>query len=570
MKSNLFIAIVLFGVLVVPGIAAEPVIKIDDSSYESLLKAACCIQQVKTERTMTGGGLYLPGNDFWDAVVKFDLLDLPFIDIFSEQVKSAKRPVNHWESWARGESWPRGDDFVPDPRWLPMKFAPGIAERLFRVGRIDEGIAYLKEMLPPRDETDGMFAAGFVSGALVEQKRFDLAWQILNSGDERNRISNISVYIGACVRADTETHRVEALRALESLKTLLEQTDDENQRRSIRIMLASVLVKFGQYEEAVATAGHPSDATMSILAHQISHGTQEEIDYWFQRHREALGEERVTTSSSLLWTCLNAGKFLEAMDIIERNAGDISTESVFYQIPTRNVETDFRYNSRELVDRLIKQNAKITDNERRGGIPVYRQPFYPNVIKAQLNLGRVDEALGMFRTMDEFYLSQLFRDGGPEFAKVLSDFLFYSIKNLPTEEAKRLEAKAVEIFLNSKETYYDRDLNRDSLREMSNVRSHLISAYTQAAIRLMQEGETEKGNHFLEIATQKAKEEALRPSAQADAPLFSRDLSILCERLLLGGFFDETLRIVERYEGQYLLPVVHVRIAEQRAASGET
>ena len=594
---TLLLALMFF----LPAQADEPTIEIDNSSYESLFKAASQIRQIESERVriIGGVGLQLPNDRFWDTVVALDMLDLPFVEIFThqEEVASPVRGQGHLIF-----SIPE-DQVIPSDRRIAVMFAPGVAERLFYAGRIDDGVAFLTKLLPPRDETDGMLVTGFVSEALLEQQQFELAWQIAISGTDWQHTSRIAQYIERTIaktryeeqpsgyvsvrvsrspfipnEADAEVYWAEALRALDYLKVLVEQTDDENRRASLQSWLSNVMVSVGQYEEALALARHPTDIASRILRDRIAFGTQEEVDYWYQRLRQ-LHEGRTRThdwSHPLISHSVAVGQYLEALDIFEHLLDTASRRRDVWSITWRhsltiaehNVETNFRYNSQEVLDRLVEIYDRAVADMGVGLINTFNlpdpYPFFSNVVKAQLNLDLVDDALVSFRKLDRFLAVREIRDTGNRFANVLSEFLVYSI-NLPPEEAGRVEARAVEVFRNSRELFYNDRIRRNDRRPV-NV-SFLIDAYTQAAIRLARAGNTD--NHYLETAVQIAKEETLRQSEEADAPFYSNDLTKICERLIYGGFIDEALHIVDRFEGEFVLPVVHVLIAQHWATAGE-
>ena len=122
------LAVVLFGSFVSLAVAAE----IDDSSYESLFKTA---YQTEMQNGLT--------QETLEALLRFDALDL----------------ISHVEPSYRSKApseTSRARQRVADDVHI-------VAERLFRAGRIDEGMNFLKIMLPPQEPTDGMFVAGYVS-----------------------------------------------------------------------------------------------------------------------------------------------------------------------------------------------------------------------------------------------------------------------------------------------------------------------------------------------------------------------------------------------------------------------
>ena len=152
MKRLLFCALFLFAA---PALAQE----VDDTSYESLFKFAF---QLEMQNDLS--------RETLEALVKFDALDLMAL---VEPPYRRKAPSEMHGPRQR----------VADETFI-------VAERLFREKRIDEGVALLKAVLPPQAPDEGMLTAGYVSEALLEQKQFDLAWQIADSGRPLNRIED--------------------------------------------------------------------------------------------------------------------------------------------------------------------------------------------------------------------------------------------------------------------------------------------------------------------------------------------------------------------------------------------
>jgi len=495
---------------------------------------------------------------------------------------------------------------------------------LFRAGHIDEGIAFLKKMLPPQTPAEGMLALGYVSESLLEQKRFEEAWQLADNGPPQERADNIVQYIQRTIaknyyekepsnhawiphlppyipkKDDAEIYRAEANRALERLKKLLEQNAaDQEQVRVVsnqsaevinshaaKNLIAQSLAAVGRSDEAYALVKdeqYPSEILRIILKERCENGTPEEVERWFQKVRKLYDEGKINDGhvppeTTFIWYCLDAGKYLDAMDAIEgfakRSGGSErgwtgSPDGYFDRIPKHNLETGFRYNSKELLDRMIKYHDKSVDEEgvfviKGQRIRQNRFKFYSHIVKAQLNLGLVDDALESLRKIT----SSL------EALEALGDIMFYVLKHKTPKEASRIEAAAIKIFKNvgelkSKVTIVN---NGKVVGEEEHYMGDylLVNYYAQLAVRLMKDGEAEKGAKYLKTALDWAEAEQVRQEKKEGRELSSSQVERVCVALISDGYLDEAAEIADRIEKRYLMPNLHLQIAEKRAAAGET
>ena len=536
----------------------------DSSSYESLFKVAY-EHEMQSQNYLSHWAL--------DALVTFNGLDL---------VPLIQQPYQKME----GEAF--------NARHMAASFPRNVAERLFRAGRIDEGIALLKEMLPPQAPEEGMIAHGYISESLLEQKRFEEAWQLAISGPPLEQIGNIARYIERTMaktyyekepsgaawipnlppwipnEADAEIYQAEANRALEHLVKLSEQATDEQERTRFKYLIANTLAAVGRSEAAYALVENEQyqlGVLYTILRERHENGTLEEVDYWFQKVRkqyEVTTFDRHHTTANFLSRCIEYGKYHDAMDVIEKNDGRNrgvvgGADGYFDRIPKANVETNFRHNSKELVERMIQYHDKVADDESQGGIVARivtlnsqqvrqnRFQFYPRIVKAQLNLGLVDDALASLRKIT----SSL------EALETLGDIMFYVVKHKAPEEASRMEAEAIEMFKNV-----------DELKGRSMGDYYLVHYFARMAVRLMQDGEAEQGERYLKAAIDWADAEHVRQE-QKEGRRFNSHLTMgtVCGMLIEGGFLDEAADIVRRTEERLAMPGTHLRIANARAAA---
>ena len=532
--------------------------EIDDSSYESLFKAA-----YQSEKQLSYQAL--------DAIIQFNGLDLiPFI----------YQPYQKTE----GEAY--------NARHMAASNARNIAERLFRAGRIDEGIAFLTEMLPPQAPDEGMLACGYVSESLLEQKRFDEAWQIATSGPPQEQLRNVAQYIQRTIaknyyekepsgaawiphlppyvpnKEDAEIYRAEANRAFEYLQKLTGQVADDQQRTFFKYVVADALAALGRSDEAYALVENeadPSNVLRTILKERRENGTQEEVDQWFQKVRKLYDGGKIRggidwpAATTFIWYCLDAEKYLDAMDAIEshggRNMGTSgSPDGYFDRIPKLNVETEFRHNSKELIERMIKYHDKVAAAETLGSLGLLgwnnRFQFYPNIVKAQLNLGLVDDALASLRKIT----------CSLEALEALGDIAFYVHKHKTPEEASRIETEAIKIFRNVYEI---------KRQEMGDY--YLVDYYAKLAVRLMKDGEAEKGAQCLKTAFDKAEERHLQTEKEEGRRFNTHsEMGRVCASLISNGFLDEATEIVGRVEEHHVMPGTHLQLAGVWAEAGET
>jgi len=158
--------------------------------------------------------------------------------------------------------------------------------------------------------------------------------------------------------------------------------------------------------------------------------------------------------------------------------------------------------------------------------------------------------------------------------EALGDIGFYVIKHKTPEEASRMEAEAIEIFRNVDELTSTATIRRDGnvigTEEFYMGDFYLVHYYARMAVRLMQDGEAEKGERYLKAALDKA-EEVHETSERREGRRFNSHstMGIVCGILIEGGFLDEAAEIVRRTEERLAMPDTHLRIAEARAAAGE-
>jgi|GEM_PF-2285503 len=547
---------------------AEPIDEIDGSSYESLFRAA-----LHDEQSMYG--MRNPNffaNETLDAIATFHQIDLLFTAVSPYQTDQTQSPLEQLSA-----------------RYGSVSLAQSIAERLFRAGRIDDGIAFLQKILPPQDEADGMLAAGYVSESLLEQKRFDLAWQIADSGSSfslehadnirqyilrtlaKNYPEKVSTHYTKIPRlppyvpneADAEIYRTEADRALEQLLKLPEKiTDDRERGMMTQYVILNALAALGRSDEAYALAENDQirvSLLRTILKERVQNGTQEEVDQWFQKVRQFYDDGKVSggfdtpPATTFIWYCLDAGKYLDAMDAIEshgsRDRGIVGSPSGYFgRIPELNVETDFRYNSKELLDRLIKHHEVLVKDPGNFGQRNHFQ-FYQRLIKAQLNLGLLDDALESLRKIT----SSL------EALESLGDIAFYAVKNKEPEEASHIEAAAIGIF---------QDVEEVKKNDMGNF--YLVDFFVRLAVRFMKEGEAEKGAAYLKTALDKAEEVQRRNENESRRRINAySQMEGICGILVVNDYLDEAAQIAGQIESRYLMPEIHLSIAEKQAEAGE-
>ncbi|MCL2709363.1 MAG: hypothetical protein FWE95_00650 [Planctomycetaceae bacterium] len=541
MKRLLLCALFLFAA---PSLAQE----VDDSSYESLFTSAY--------QNETGAHVVsYPSHETREAIVKFDALDLFFL-VHQPYQKTEDEAYDAW----RTASFP----------------VHSITERLFRAGRVDEGIALLKKMLPSQTPEEEMLHHGHISEALIEQKRFEEAWQLALSGPPQARAGNISQYIDRTIaktgheedtirtnanrlppwvpnKDDEEIFRAEANRALEYLTTLLEQIEDDEERTRTTRVMPRVLAALGRSEEAYAFVDveneRGSDGLLRIiLRERRENGTQEEVDYWFQKVQKLHEEGKIFgfnthPSTVFIWLCQDAGKYIDIIDTEEkyldsldearrRSPMGITGTPVGFvgRIPERIIETDFRDNSKELIDRLVNhrenfQEPSALDNQ-----------FYSRIIKMQLNLDLVDDAFESLRKINR----------ASEALGSLVDIAFYALKHKTPEEASQIEEKAGQIFASAE----------GRANAMGN---HRVDYHAQIAVRLMQDGESEMGIAFLEMALDGAEETQTQARMER-----------ICRTLITGGLLDMATKIADQIEVRFRMPGIRLQIAEERATVGET
>ena len=538
--------------LVVFASAAEPVDEIDDSSYQSLYNAA---RQHETKGRIPnhglGTGLTLSQPDeILTAIVKFKQLDLLDDDIaeFQEALEKDEESL----SWAL---------------YYAKSFAAKIAEPLFRAGHIDEGVAFLKKVLPPQNESDGMLAIGYVSAALIEQKRFELAWSLTVGGPQEDRASRIYEYIFlyeyifrtiaktrkqpgiyglpdlspcAANEADVEIYTEEANRAFEYLLKLQDQAVSDDERRGITGSIPLALVALKRYDKAYDIVKDNAQAKWgilnSILIGLTVDGTQEEIDQWFRKWRELYDSREIDwfEAPTFIEYSIRVGQYLDALVEVEKFSGrdksNRTTEGYFDAIIQLNVEMNFRYNSKELIERLINEYEKPVDDPKvrstiwKGQRVRHVHRFHENIIKAQLNLDLVDDALETFRQFNSDFTA----------IESLVDIGFYAVKNKPPKEAERIEEEAIK-------------------RPRKFVDPCLVWYYAKMATRLMNDGENEKGSQYLKKAIDQAEET-------------QQNMGIVCEELATHGYIDKTLEISRQFEDRYPMPALYLQVAEKLAA----
>ncbi|MCL2710544.1 MAG: hypothetical protein FWE95_06665 [Planctomycetaceae bacterium] len=598
MKHLLFCILFLFAA---PSFAQM----LDDSSYESLFKTAY--------QNEVYSGL---STETLEALIKFDALDLMAL-VDAPPVA----PGTRQREAARN--------------------IHSVAERLFREGRIDEGLHFLKIMLPPQTPDEGMLAVGYVSEALLEQKRFEEAWQIADSGLPVERIDNPSAhpervenvlrYIQRTVaktfrapepsrygvtffadaflpdisilnvglgqptfvpnEADTQLYRTEAHRALVHLLTLPQKATNDGVRTRIDMYyIPAGLAAWGYSKEAFEFADSQNlpRVLQVILRERRENGTPEENEQWFQRARKLYEEERNaadndrlaawrwpgTATNTYIRHCLDVGKYIDAIDVLENPPGrnEIGVfalsepDELFHRISRLNVESEFHHNSKELIDRMIKYQDKMIA-ERRSGRD--QSPAYPSIARAQLNLGLVDDAFESFRKTagapQAFTgYASIRRYSTP--LEMLCEIVFYVHKHGTPEEASRMETEGFEILkrIEGAERWWRDD-------------RHLGEYYLMLAMRFLKDGEEEMGARYLDMMFEQAEKTQAWQDEEAGERIGS--LSEL-ERLILtqalwgslrwGGELDLAMELSSRAEPRYHMPDIHLRAAENYARGGET
>ena len=524
-----------------------------------------------------------------------------------------------------------------------------VAERLFREKRIDEGIALLKAVLPPQAPDEGMLTAGYVSEALLEQKQFDLAWQIADSGRPLNRvednfffvherIDNINRYIQRTVaqtfqdkderstlptlailtadsshfnlknnmslpdrerlfpplvlnEEDKELYRKEAHRALEHLLTLPQQATDARVRTRVDMFYIPLgLAAMGYSKEAFEFADEANKPVVmrTILYERRHNGTPEEYEEWFQKLRTLYEEEQASARNDndrnrqrrtwaatdiFIQYCLDVGKYLVIMDVLENHVGESEAgfgnpDEFFYRMFNLNAQTEYRHNSKELIERMIKHHEKIVaglaDGTRRRtsfSSPDNRSPvqIYGSILAAQVNLGLIDDALESLRIITntpDSYTNWHFI-GFPTGA--LSNIVFYVLKHKTPEEASRIEAAAIEMFKNA-----------DGAERRPWEDRHLIDYYHNLAIHLMQDDKAELGAEYLEMALEQAEKEQARREAESEQRLPFSFVESFVWRLAIFGGFEKAIEFADRLEERILMPQVRLAIAERYERMGET
>ena len=243
------------------------------------------------------------------------------------------------------------------------------------------------------------------------------------------------------------------------------------------------------------------------------------------------------------------------MDFIEqrgpRTDSHISGDprGYFDYIPRLNIATGFRYNSKELIDRLIKYHD--TNNRWFSNNQTAFQ-FRSRITKAQLNLGLLDDALESLRKTTCSH----------EALEMLGDIVFYALINKTLEEASNIETEAIAIFQNVPE------LRERGSRGMGDY--YLVSYYSRMAVRLMDVGEAEKSALYLQKAIDWAEQEQVRQDRQARR---TSNMNSQIERVLgafvTGGYLDKAEELAVQVENRFIMPHLHLRIAERRAEAGE-
>ena len=574
--------------------------EIDDSSYESLFKAAykCEMQNRLTKATL-------------EALVKYDALDL----------MSLVEPP--YRRQASGESWGAQQRAAEEVHI--------VAEHLFREKRIDEGINLIKTMLPPQAPDEGMFAKGYISEALLEQKRFEEAWQIADCGLPPERVNNICRYIQRTIaktfhedersffafsadsahfnlkynlglpeqerlfpplvlnEANTKIYRAEANRAFEELQKRPKPARDA---RAVRYAIAEptipvALAALGRSDEAYALAkdeNHRDRVLRTILYERSKNGTPEEVEQWFQKAREFYKAEGIPgrndprrnilptpwpATTNYIECCIEFGRYLDAMDAIENHGGnnarwgDARPGEYFDKLLQHNVETNYRYNSKELVERQIKFYQRITADgpiwtNHTGG----QRSRYIAFIGAQLNLGLVDDAWESLQKIadDRKSFTHWGRMAFPSVILTsLGEIVFYVHKHKTPEEANRIEAAGFELFSNI-----------DNFKERGVLASYLINYYRDLAMRFKQDGNAEMSERYLKMAVEQAEKEQVVQEEKADQRLSFSQMENVAWRLAISGEIEKALEIAHRLEPHHQMPHVHLTIAEKYERAGET
>ena len=566
MRHSLFSALMSSALVLSVACADE----IDDSSYESLFKAA--FQSEVSISGTSGDYLKTPSQE---ALIKFNGFDLLPLVIEPYQ-EPEKKELDKRRSAVLSKQ---------------------IAERLFREGRIDEGITFLKKMLPPPDPTYGMLSTGYVSDALLEQKRFEEAWQIAGSGTLFERggytreYGNISRYIQQSLaknhyekvpsqnydgatrmslipnlppyfpnKDDAEIYRAEANRALEYLLQLPNQlTDNVDARDSVRLenecsnhlkryVIPCTLAMMGRNDEALAfvrsspnNEGNERTVLAIIQKEKERHknGTQEEVDQF------------------------------DAFEKSNINAPAYVYHRYYNEILTRMIDTDFRYNSKELIDRLVKHHDTVVEYPTTfpvgGNLTQVNQElfvrFYQQIINAQLNLGLVDDAIVSLRKITGSpNTNTLLVASHDALTTSFGDIVYYARKSKTPQEAEQIEAAVVAMFKDKEWGDY-----------------YLVEYYANIAVRLMNGGEKEKGTLYLDKAV--AQVDALQRQAEertGHAVNLGVYLRKVCEILVAGGYVDEAEPLANQLKDDFptkddpFASPLYLLIAEKRAAAGET
>ncbi len=569
MKARLLLGVVFISVTMFQSTAEELPIQLDDSSYESLFRTAHAYEQEET----SGWHGYFFRSETLDAIVKFGQVELLFCDIspFKESVSEHER-AHVLRNAAH--------------------FSEEVSERLFRDGRIDEGIAFLKRMLPPRTASDGMLRIGYVSDALLERKQFETAWKIADCGSLRDRAGRALDYVRKTIAKtykeknfmamilernrspfvagedEVGIFRNEANKAVDYLRTLSEKTVDPQDREVVEnSFIPEALAYVGRSDEAYAiverkdAAFLPFDILQVIVKERRENGTAQEVDRWFTKVRRLYTEGKVRggidhpAATTFLWPCLDCGKYHDALDVIEKFAGEPrgytgSPDGYFDYIPRLNIKTCFRYNSKELVGRLIAYHdetandptgfAIVRDGKR---IPQNRFQFYSQIVKAQLNLGLVEKAL--------LSLSKIVEP--LEALESLVDIDVYCVENRTPDETARIENEAIAIFKNV-----------DGVKEHEMGDYYLIDFYAKMAVRLMKDGDDVRGKQYLETAIRKSEEYSVDEEKKENRRLESSStLASIIGTLVEADRLDVAADLADRFNERYIMPEKRLCIAEK-------
>jgi hypothetical protein len=446
--------------------------EIDDSTYESLFKAAMHIEAPPT------GNCYLTTRS-QEALVKFNGFDM---------LPSAVEPYREKEK-EKTEIDKRGTSILTKQ----------IAERLFREGRIDEGIALLKKMLPPENPSQGMLCTGYVSEALLEQKRFKEAWDIANSGTLFERAGytrdygNIGWYIH---RTIAKNHYEKELPRWDKPSPYLPP--------NVSPEIPNLPPYFPNKDDAEIYRAEANRAMEFLLKlpEQLTAG----ID---PRDSVKLENE-----------CSNRLKrYIIPYAFAVLGRGD---EALAYMRSSSNNEANERF-----VVEIIERKRPVTDTQKES----------EQRIKAELIQSEIDQWLENPNSDKAFPSLRRIADAGRAALEKLDEIGFYAHKNKTPQEAEKIETAAIAIFKDN-EKYAD---------------YYLVEYYANMAVRLMKDGEKEKGKLYVEKAVAQAKETHLRK---------------VCEILITGGYVDEAEPLVAQINDR-LSSGLHMLIAEKRIAAGE-